>query len=170
MITLEKMKSLPKDNFPEYIVVHHSAASADQTFKSIQDYHISLGWENIGYHWCITKDGTIIAGRPEHYHGAHVAEQNINKCSIGICLIGDFNKTKPTLEQENALRGLLAPLMARYTAITPDKIVPHRYFLGNPPYKNCYGNLPDDWARNLLILKPSKEEIKKQITDLLAKL
>jgi N-acetylmuramoyl-L-alanine amidase len=76
--------------------VHHSAASEDQTVQSIENYHLSLGWEGVGYQYLITKTGEVWLGRPEHYHGAHVAEQSMNTKSIGICMIGDFDKKLPT--------------------------------------------------------------------------
>lgn len=44
-------------------------------------------------------------------------------------------------------------LMAKYN-ITPDKIVPHRYFAvdsSGKPYKSCFGSkLSDSWARDLV--------------------
>ena len=166
--TYLKLKNKPQDNFPEYIVVHHSAASEDQTVKSIEDYHLSLGWEGVGYQYLIEKDGTIWKGRPELYHGAHVAEEHINFKSTGICVIGNFDVKLPTKEQEEASKRLVASIVAHYS-IPLNKIVSHRYFLGIPPYKSCYGkNLPDDWARKLVeVSEPDyKEKIKNIIQEL----
>lgn len=168
MKTFQQMQNSPKNNLPEYIIVHHSAARADQTFKSIQDYHVSLGWENFGYHWCITKDGTLISGRPEHYYGSHCKEESMNTKSVGVLVVGDFDNNLPTKEQETTLKTLLKDIQVRYN-IPKEKIVPHRHFLGNPPYKTCYGKLlSDTWAKDL-ISKPivNKEDIKKQIISLL---
>ena len=145
--TYKRLKDKAKDNNVEFLVIHHSAASENQTVQSIENYHLSLGWEGIGYAYIITKTGELWKGRPEHYHGAHVKEQNINFKSIGILLIGDFDKKLPTKEQETALKGLLLELMARYS-VPLDKVVPHRHFQN---YKSCWGNLlKDDWARNLI--------------------
>ena len=179
--TLEQMKISPQDNFPQYIIVHNIGGTklnplldtSNNTFKHEQKYHLSLNWENFGYHWFISKNGDITAGRPETYHGAHTKEQEMNFKSIGICLAGNFDATLPTKEQENSLAGLLNAIRGRYPAITFDKIVPHRRFAN----KTCFGKLlKDDWASNLLISSPNlpipenKEEIKKQIINLLAKL
>src|SRR3990167_6563556 len=142
--TYIKLKSKLKDNFPEWIFVHHSAASEDQTVESIENYHLSKGWEGVGYQYLITKTGEVWKGRPEHYHGSHV--QGYNTKSIGICLIGHFDFKMPTEAQIASLRGLLEDLVARY-AIKPENIAPHRKFSS----KSCYGKLlEDDWARKLL--------------------
>ena len=163
--TYLKLKNKPKDNFPEMIIVHHSAASENQTVKSIEDYHLSLGWEGVGYQYLITKLGEVWKGRPEHYHGSHCKEQSMNTKSIGICLIGDFDKKLPTEAQKNTLITLMNDIIKRY----PIKdIVPHRHFLGNPPYKTCFGSLlKNTWAKDLI---SNKEKIKLQIIELLKQL
>lgn len=175
MITLEQMNKLPKDNSPEWIIIHHSggtdadplADTSHHTFKTIQDYHLSLGWENIGYHKIVEKDGKIVEGRPEHYHGAHAT--NYNKKSIGIVLSGNFDVTLPTKAQEDSLRELLVLLMAKYT-IPKEKIVPHRKFAN----KTCFGKkLSDTWAQNLLIENAcdlSKFTLNELITEVVARL
>lgn len=172
MKTLEAMAQSPKDNFPEYLIIHHFGGtdqnplsdSSNQTFKVVQDYHISLGWENIGYHYVIEKLGKIVPGRPEHYHGAHTSEQDMNKRSLGIALAGNFDATLPTKEQEQALAGLLATLKGKYS-VPAEKIVPHRHFT----IKTCYGRkLADDWARNLSSIPVvDKEKVKQDIIKLL---
>ena len=173
MITLEKMKSLPKNNYVQWLVIHNTggtnlnplADTSNHTFKMVQAYHISKGWENIGYHWFIEKDGNMIAGRPEHRNGAHVKEQNINTKSLGICMAGNFDAFMPTQAQIDALTGLLKAKMASYS-VPIEKVVPHRHFLGKPPYKQCFGkNLSDNWLKSLLTFEtptcqPEKEKIK----------
>lgn len=156
--TYIKLKDKPQDNFPEWIFVHHSAASEDQSVVSIENYHLSLGWEGIGYQYLITKTGEVYKGRPEHYHGSHV--EGYNTKSIGICLIGHFDFKMPTEAQIASLRGLLEDLTSRYT-IQPENIAPHRKF--SP--KSCYGKLlSDDWARNLL-RPPNVEKVKQLLEE-----
>src|SRR3990167_3981322 len=179
--TYKKLKDKLKDNFPQFLVIHHSggtkldplADTSHHTAVIMEKGHISFPnfFEGLGYHYVIHKDGEIWRGRPEDYHGAHTKEQDMNTKSIAICLAGNFDATLPTKEQENALAGLVASIRGRYM-ITMENIVPHRHFLGNPPYKSCYGKLlSDTWARDLVLQdvshETSKEEIKKQITDLL---
>ncbi len=178
--TYLKFKDAKQDNFPAFLIVHHTGGdngldTSNQTAKIVEDYHLSLGWEGIGYHYYVAKDGSVAKGRPETYHGAHVKEADMNRKSVGICLAGNFDVTMPTSAQVEALRGLLVDVGARY-GITPDRILPHRHYALNPdgtPYKSCYGSrLGETWARDLVTSatpkqKTSKEEIISQITDLL---
>ena len=154
----EQFRNL-KTNYPEWLVVHHAKAPANQSFDIIKNYHIKhRKFDTIGYHYLITMDGTIYQGRPDLMHGAHVREQNINKKSLGVCLTGDFDVFMPTTEQINSLRELLDTKRKQYY-IPPDRIVPHKFFLGNPPYKSCFGsNLSYDWARNLVKTNGKIEE------------
>ena len=48
--------------------------------------HIRFGWEGIGYHKIIRRNGDIENGRPEFWIGAHVYGKN--NVSLGVCLIG----------------------------------------------------------------------------------
>ena len=59
-------------NTPQYIFVHHTggtdkdpfADTSHHTFEGVKNYHLSLGWQDIGYHYFIEKDGTVHTGRP----------------------------------------------------------------------------------------------------------
>lgn len=50
-----------------HIVVHYSATYADQdlTARDIDKMHRGRGWQMVGYHYVIRRDGTIERGRPE---------------------------------------------------------------------------------------------------------
>jgi len=155
--TYQKLKSKKQDNLPEIIIVHHSgglsanslADTSNQTAQDMEKWHLSLGWEGLGYHYVIHKNGDMWKGRPEQYHGAHCTTHNYK--SIGVCLAGNFDLTLPTKEQENSLAQLLKDIMTRYS-ITKDEIYPHRRFAN----KTCYGkNLSNSWAKELL----EKEEM-----------
>ena len=95
-----------------------SGSSISSKVEEITRWHKAKGWDTIGYHWIIDRDGQVAAGRPETRVGAHV--QNHNTGSIGICLIGghgssesdDFAKNY-TPEQDDALRNLIASLRIR---------------------------------------------------------
>lgn len=109
------------------IVVHHSA-SDKATPQSMNAYHLQRGWENgLGYHFVIGNgvnypDGKIFVGPrwKRQQVGAHcktgagrffgIARQSgfFNEHGIGICLIGDFEKRRPTPRQEEALQRLIA--------------------------------------------------------------
>lgn len=156
------------ENKPAWLIVHHTggtdadplADTSHHTFDMVKNYHISKGWEDIGYHYFIEKGGAIKQGRAENYHGAHTV--GYNTVSLGICLAGNFDITLPTQEQINALAGLLTHLKLKYL-IQADKIVPHRKFAN----KSCYGlKLPDTWARGLVAGTSDSNDIKLLITDL----
>lgn len=168
--TYKNLKDKPQNNFPEMIIVHHGGGTdanplldtSNQTAQIYEAYHLSKGWDGLGYQYVIHKNGDIWKGRPEHRNGAHTVGQN--EKSIGICLVGNFDATLPTLEQKNALIGLFNAIRVRYPAIG-DKIYPHRKFAT----KTCYGTkLSDTWARDLVseAVPIDKEKIKEQIISL----
>ena len=53
--------------------------------ETIHKWHEERGWDGIGYHYVILEDGTIEAGRPHYWRGAHAKGHNK---ALGICLIG----------------------------------------------------------------------------------
>jgi peptidoglycan hydrolase-like protein with peptidoglycan-binding domain len=99
------------------IVVHCAAtppswmagrALRDQV-EEIRRWHRANGWRDIGYHWIIGRDGSILPGRLESEIGAHVVERN--QGTIGVCLIGGHEAAATdrferhfTPEQATALR------------------------------------------------------------------
>ena len=105
------------------IVVHCSAVRPDQmsSAEEIEKWHKRRGFKRIGYHYVIRRDGTIETGRPEWMIGAHchVAGQNHNKYSIGVCYEGGLDiRGQPadtrTEAQKASLRTLLEDLHRRY--------------------------------------------------------
>lgn len=69
---------------PEWMGNH----SLRDQVAEIRNWHRARGWRDIGYHWIIGRDGSMLPGRPETEVGAHVAGRNSG--TIGICLIGGF--------------------------------------------------------------------------------
>lgn len=104
----------------DLLVVHCSATrpSLDVHAIDIDRWHKARGWSGIGYHYVITRSGTVEVGRPEDAAGAHV--QGHNRNSIGICLVGGVAEDGRTLEanyrdiQLSALKRLLRELRERY--------------------------------------------------------
>jgi len=104
-----------KANYPEYIIVHHTATARDATlFITIKNAHIGYGWEDIGYHkWisgALDGDGILIAGRPENKVGAHTDTNKMNYRSIGAVVCGEFDSETPTAAQLATLQQLLDDL------------------------------------------------------------
>ena len=123
------------------IVIHHSATDygcAAHEHKS----HIYRGWDGLGYHFVINNgvyrkgygrpDGMVEVGyrwtnqqTGSHCRERHDSSNYWNKHSIGICLIGNFNNTKPTEKQWRSLVRLVSFLQERYN-IPTNRIKGHR--------------------------------------------
>ena len=75
------------------LVVHCSDTPDDEQLRAIdiQHMHLGFGWDGIGYHYVIGRDGRCEAGRPEFWQGAHV--RSVNDVSLGVCLIGRHSFT-----------------------------------------------------------------------------
>ena len=107
----------------KYVVIHHSATEKgsarvfDRNHRRKRHFHHGLG-----YHFVICngtygrKDGQIEVGKRWRYQtdGAHCRAGDGNKIGIGICLVGNFNKTKPTRKQIDALVHLVPHLCYKY--------------------------------------------------------
>jgi len=120
---------IPKHRKATDLLVVHCAATRptqDIGVREITQWHIQRGFDTVGYHYVIRRDGTVETGRPETAIGAHVKGHNAH--SIGICLVGGVNTAgKPENSflpsQLAALTELLAQLRSRY----PDtRILGHR--------------------------------------------
>jgi hypothetical protein len=85
-----------KRNKTNRVIFHHSLSKTGNV-ERIRKWHLDRGWDDIGYHYVILRDGTIEHGRDIKYKGAHAKGSNSD--SIGVCLIGDFRIQKPTKEQ-----------------------------------------------------------------------
>jgi hypothetical protein len=119
------------------IVIHHSATDRGSASSFDKD-HRGRGWDELGYHFVIgngrgTPDGHIEVGTRWHKqkHGAHCKTANnyYNEHGIGICLVGDFTKSKPTARQMASLERLVEFLSAK-CRIRPDRVTTHGLVTG----------------------------------------
>ncbi len=94
------------------IVFHHSLASISDV-KTIREWHILRGFEDIGYHYVILKTGIVEAGRDIYLVGAHASGKNHD--SIGVCFEGDFSFEIPTELQVNAAISLYHGVCRAYS-------------------------------------------------------
>ena len=71
-----------------YLVVHCSDTPDDAALTGcdIHQMHLGFGWDGVGYHRVIGRDGVVEPGRPDYWIGAHV--KGFNDVSLGVCLIG----------------------------------------------------------------------------------
>lgn len=84
-------------------VIHHTA-SHDVSAETIDKWHRERGWDGIGYHFVIRKDGSVEKGRSLSKIGAHARGRND---WIGIVLTGYDSFT---LAQTESLTRLLSDL------------------------------------------------------------
>lgn len=70
------------------IIIHCTATpnGRETSAEDIHRWHLERGWSGIGYHYVIKIDGTVEAGRPEYWQGAHASGNNSG--SIGIAMVG----------------------------------------------------------------------------------
>jgi N-acetylmuramoyl-L-alanine amidase len=133
------------------LIIHHSLTKDGQVvdWKAIRKYHIEVnGWHDIGYHWGIERAGNcyvLEAGRPETVAGAHT--KGMNEHSLGICLVGNYDREKVP----EAAFALLVDLCARKCheyGLKPEDIVTHHRYAA---YKTCPGKLfpMDDLRRRV---------------------
>ena len=101
------------------LIVHCSAVRPGQrsSAKDINGWHREKGWNGIGYHYVVRRDGSIELGRPLEEVGAHCVGHNSH--SIGICYEGGLDEhgeeaDTRTPEQKRALRKLLEELHGRF--------------------------------------------------------
>lgn len=91
------------------VILHHSATETGDV-ESFRHYHVNVrGWDDIGYHWIITRKGQVQEGRPSWKAGAHAKGRNQD--SLGICLVGTDSFTP---EQLQSLERILKRFEASY--------------------------------------------------------
>jgi N-acetylmuramoyl-L-alanine amidase-like protein len=113
------------------IIVHHSATSTgnavmiDTMHKKRKDRN-GEAWLGLGYHFVISNgrggtDGKVEVGFrwPKQMTGAHCRPRSCthnywNEHTIGICLVGNFEHSRPTPAQYNSLAKLIRFLKERY--------------------------------------------------------
>ena len=101
---------------PSNVIIHHvgynhSFYTVNSGHKQRWNFKSKLGWY-IGYQWFIDTSGKLYQGRREDETGAHKKGWNDN--SIGICLRGNLETTKPTNQQTKTLQKLLDDIRKRW--------------------------------------------------------
>ena len=110
------------------IVIHHSAAPANQQIADIAKYHVNHhGWPGIAYHYVVSANGQPYMTQEANVISYHAA--GANTISLGICLLGDFTSKPPPPEQLAACRELIAALREQIPSIT--RVIPHNGVTGS---------------------------------------
>lgn len=102
------------------IIIHCSATreGRDYTVADITRWHKQRGFNTIGYHYVIYRDGSLNLGRDVNLVGAHCTNHNAH--SIGVCYIGGCKldgispKDTRTDAQKTTLVNLLKELRRKY--------------------------------------------------------
>ena len=142
----------------QFIVVHNSGTR--QGNARVFDYyhrHVRRMQNGLAYHFVIgngtsTGNGQIEVGDRwrRQINGGHVHSDYLNNISLGICLVGDFNRDQPTRAQLDACEELIRCLRQRCggTGRGAISVKPHREM--NPPRwpTDCPGDdFPYSWFR-----------------------
>lgn len=105
------------------IIIHCSATQEGKnyTVADIDSWHRQRGFNGIGYHYVIYRDGSIHVGRALAEPGAHC--KGHNALSIGICYIGGLSiegkpKDTRTAVQKASLRALVEQLQEEFPQAT----------------------------------------------------
>jgi N-acetylmuramoyl-L-alanine amidase len=129
----------PKDWLPpvhprswQAIVIHHSATPMGGAARFDRE-HREKGWDELGYDFVIgngteTGDGQVEVGSRwvKQKIGAHAKTPDnwYNEHGIGICLVGNFDGSRPSPAQMRSLARLVSFMMRTYH-IPADHIVGH---------------------------------------------
>lgn len=131
-----------------HIIMHHSLTRDEDTvsWDAIRRYHVKeLGWKDIGYHYGVELVGDtyeILVGRQLNERGAHCKQKGMNGRSVGICLIGNFDRDRVPEAQFHLAAKLVAGLLTQLDLPT-GAIFNHSDFARHKTCPGEYFNLPD---------------------------
>jgi LysM repeat protein len=142
---LKTLKSITNSSRWKRIVIHHSATPVDDAMNMHNVHKNQRGMKNgLAYHFVISNgsrkasDGEIhIGGRWKgQLDGGHMKQLSLNKTSVGICLIGNFELQRPTSKQLKSLEALCKHLM-KSCRISHSSVTTHK--LLHPNHTKCPG-------------------------------
>jgi hypothetical protein len=142
----------------QFIVVHNSGTRQGNA-RAFDYYHrkVRRMQNGLAYHFVIGNGTSSGNGQIEigdrwrrQINGGHVHSDYLNNISLGICLVGDFNRDQPTRAQLESCEELIRYLRERCGKVGLRSIVvrPHREM--NPPRwaTDCPGDdFPYSWFR-----------------------
>ena len=120
------------------IVVHCSATREDKSFTEhdLDVCHRRRGFNGVGYHFYIRKNGDIKSTRPLERIGAH--SRGFNRESIGICYEGGLDECgRPADTRTYAQKCSLLDLLRQLKTDYPQASILGHYQLSNSIHKAC---------------------------------
>lgn len=140
----------------KYIVVHNSGTRQGNA-RIFDVYHrrVRKMPNGLAYHFVIGNGSSSGNGEVEigdrwtrQINGGHVASDYLNDIALGICLVGDLNRDKPTPQQLDALDELITYLRARVGKIKGKAAIVKGHKEINPKPTDCPGDRFDlGWLR-----------------------
>lgn len=142
------------------ITIHHSAGGTNQSAYDFARYHVDTkGWPGIGYHYVIDYDGNIFQTNNLYANSYHNGYNN--SVAVGICLVGDFTKIKPSGAQVRACNWLVKRLKQTLPNVA--------YLNGHKEYATastlCPGSYPVNDIRKNSGLKIRSGFVAKSLID-----
>jgi hypothetical protein len=138
----------------KYIIVHNSG-TREGNARIFDIYHLRVRHmvNGLAYHFVIgdghgSGDGQIEIGHrwTAQLNGGHVASDYLNDISLGICLVGDFNRDLPTKAQIGALEELISYLRDRVGKSQGRRAIIYAHKEINPRPTDCPGDrFPYGW-------------------------
>jgi hypothetical protein len=118
----------------EGILIHHSATDSGNLAKFDKFHREVNGWDMVGYDFIVCngdggRDGLVETTNrwKRQIQGAHAGKglRRYNDHWVGICLVGDFNGSRPTRAQMASLRRLVA-FLQEYCGIPDGNVRLHK--------------------------------------------
>lgn len=129
------------------LVVHHTAGRETTTRDEIDRDHRARGWDGIGYHRLIRREGEVWrreAGRPLEAVGAHAVGRNYR--GIGVAVAGNYDVAPPSPAAVAELVSELVALCRLFGRVL--EIEGHRDVNATAcPGRHLYSLLPEVRAR-----------------------
>jgi N-acetyl-anhydromuramyl-L-alanine amidase AmpD len=149
---IEAIRRAPVQRSRWKFVIVHNSGTRQGNAKAFEYYHrrVRRMQNGMAYHFVVgngtsSGDGQIEIGDRwrRQINGGHVHSDYLNNISLGICLVGDFNRQQPTRAQLEASEELIRFLRERCGKMP---VRPHREM--NPPRwaTDCPGDdFPYGW-------------------------
>jgi hypothetical protein len=160
---IEEIRRAPVSRGRWRNIVVHNSGTRQGNAKIFDYYHLHTRRmpNGLAYHFVIgngssSGDGQIEIGNRwrRQIQGGHVHSDYLNSISLGICLVGDYNRDTPTKKQLEALDELIRYLRIRCGKFDGHVAIVWAHREINPVPTDCPGSrFPYRWLHNSFDLK-----------------